>query len=120
VGSAPFDDRSGREISLPESGRTDSSIRPTIEEMLVCSLQGEVLHEWRCPNTTGRIGFLEFVSQKARQLAQSLPLGTFDRLEMNGTNGRAIAHLQPDRAMFLRTSRQPAPVKDATNSAQQP
>jgi CheY-like chemotaxis protein len=81
--------------------------RPQVDELLICSLQGEVLHEWHCANTTGRVAFLEFVSQKARQLAHSLPLGAFDRLEVNADDARAIAQIQPDRAFFLRTSRVP-------------
>jgi hypothetical protein len=51
------------------------------------------------------VGFLEFLSQKARQLAQGLPLGEFDRLEVNGESTRVVAQIQPDRALFVRTSR---------------
>jgi CheY-like chemotaxis protein len=80
------------------------STRPQIDELLVCSLQGEVLHEWKCTNTNGRVGFLEFLSQKARQLAQGLPLGDFDRLEVNNEAGRVVAQIQPDRALFVRAS----------------
>ena len=74
----------------------------------MCSLQGEVLHEWKCANPNGRIGFLEFVSQKARMIAEALPLGDFGRLEVNAVNTRMVAQLQPDRALFLRASRVPA------------
>ena len=89
-----------------EGGATrGSSTRPQIDELLVCSLQGEVLHEWQCTNTNGRVGFLEFLSQKARQLAQGLPLGEFDRLEVNGESFRVVAQIQPDRALLVRTSR---------------
>ncbi len=85
----------------------DQENRPQIDELLVCSLQGEVLHAWQCPNTNGRVGFLEFLSQKARQLAQGLPLGEFDRLEINGPLGRTVVQIQPDRALFVRISRRP-------------
>jgi CheY-like chemotaxis protein len=81
-----------------------ASVRPQVDEMLVCSLQGEVLHEWQCSNANGRVGFLEFLSQKARQLAQGLPLGEFDRLEVYGEHTRVVAQVQPDRALFVRTS----------------
>jgi hypothetical protein len=84
--------------------RADDSLRPQVEEVLICSLQGEVLHEWQCPNTTGRVSFLEFISQKARQLTQHLPLGAFDRLEANAPEGRVIAQIQPERALYLRVS----------------
>lgn len=82
----------------PESGR------PRVEEMLVCSLQGEVLHEFQCNNTNGRVGLLEFLSQKARHLAQGLPLGDFDRLEVIAADCRVVAQIQSDRGLFVRTS----------------
>ena len=89
-----------------DGGQQES--RPQIEELLVCSPQGEVLHEWQCANTNGRVGFLDFLSQKTRQLAQGLPLGDFDRLEVTGAGSRVVAQIQPDRALFVRISRQPA------------
>lgn len=96
----------GLESRLP--GETTGPPRPQVEELLICSLQGEVLHEWHCSNTTGRVGLLEFISQKARLLAHRLPLGTFERLESNGTDIRVVAQVQPDRALFLRLVRGPA------------
>ena len=86
--------------------------RPRVEELLVCSLQGEVLHEWQCSNTNGRVGFLEFLSQKACQLAQGLPLGGFDRIEVNSSTGRVVAQIQADRALFVRTSWSPIQSND--------
>jgi hypothetical protein len=92
------------------------SARPQVDELLVCSLQGEVLHEWQCTNTNGRVGFLEFLSQKARQLAQGLPLGEFDRLEVSGDGSRVVAQIQPDRALFVRTSQVPPEGVEGTVS----
>ena len=87
--------------------RGPETLRPQIEEMLVCSLQGEVLHEWRCANPNGRVGLLEFLSQMARQLAQGLPLGDFDRMEVNSPLTRMVAQIQDDRALFVRCGRVP-------------
>jgi len=111
AGSAGLDAR----IPLDKYGALDKSARPKVEELLVCPLQGEVLHEWQCSNTNGRVGFLEFLSQKARQLAQGLPLGDFERLEVNGAEIRVVAQIQSDRALFVRTSRVSAesPVNSA-------
>jgi CheY-like chemotaxis protein len=97
----------GPPATTPSSDRDPSdppASRPKVDELLVCSLQGEVLHEWQCSNTNGRVGFLEFLSQKAFQLAQGLPLGDFDRIEVNGPTGRVVAQVQADRALFVRTS----------------
>lgn len=90
--------------NLAPSSERSKELRPQVEEMLVCSLQGEVLHDWQCRNTNGRVGFLEFLSQKARQLAQGLPLGHFDRIEVLHGEGKVMAQIQADRALFLRTA----------------
>jgi CheY-like chemotaxis protein len=101
----------------PESGSRSPGSRPRVEEFLVCSLQGEVLHEWQCANTNGRVGFLEFLSQKARQLAQGLPLGDFDRLEVSHSTGRVVAQIQADRALFVRMSSMPAATENPADAA---
>ncbi len=79
--------------------------RPVVEEMLICSPQGDVLYEWKCKNTNPRINFLEFLSQKSRQIGQGLPLGHFDRLELSSAAGRVIARVHAHHALFVRTSR---------------
>jgi hypothetical protein len=95
---------SAEETSSQGAAARTPSTRPQVDELLVCSLQGEVLHEWQCANPNGRVGFLEFLSQKARQLAQGLPLGEFDRLEVHSEQSRVVAQIQPDRALLVRTS----------------
>ena len=104
------------EAPLQDDGGTvrGPSRHPQVDELLVCSLQGEVLHEWQCTNPNGRVGFLEFLSQKARQLAQGLPLGEFDRLEATDDSVRVVAQIQPERALFVRTSRVPAETSQGT------
>lgn len=91
---------------VPEPAPVEST-RPRTDELLVCSLRGEVWHEWKCANPNARVSFLEFVSQKARQLAAGLPVGEFDRVEVNAPDSRVVAQVQADRALFLRSSRVP-------------
>ncbi len=79
-------------------------LRPQVEELLVCSLQGEVLHEWKCNNANSRIGQIDALAHKALQLAQGLPLGDFDRIELTSPHSRIMAQVQSDRSTFLRTS----------------
>jgi CheY-like chemotaxis protein len=95
----------------PESAREGGGprgTRPQVTELMVCSLQGEVLHEWECSNPNGRVGFLEFLSLKSRQLGKGLPLGEFDRLEVSASDTRVVAQIQADRALFVRTAQVPA------------
>lgn len=76
--------------------------QPQTTELLVCSLQGSVLHEWQCVNTGARVDFLEFLSQKTRHMGQGLAMGGFDRLEARGNSGRLVVRLAADHALFLR------------------
>jgi hypothetical protein len=96
-----------------EESAVAESLQPRVEELLICSAQGDVLQAWQCANANGRVGFLEFLSRKARQLEQGLSLGEFDRLEINGEHERVIARIQPEWALFTRISRDPAPKAPA-------
>ncbi len=78
--------------------------RPKIEEILICSIAGEILYEWQCADHETRINLLEFVSQKARQITAGLGLGTLQRFETRGDNTRTITKLDPERAVFVRAS----------------
>ncbi len=97
------------EPALPEApaeqpGSPPAPIAVKVDELMVCSEAGDVLHSWQCPNTDLRISLLEFLSQKARLLQNVLPLGTFDRAEFNGEGARLVAQIGPGRGVVLRTS----------------
>jgi len=87
--------------------RVADTRRPKIDEVLICSSQGDVLYEWQCADANARIRFLQFLSQKSWQLRQGLPIGHFQRLEIEGTANRVVTHIDPDRALFVRVSRAP-------------
>ncbi|HKI71232.1 MAG TPA: DUF4388 domain-containing protein, partial [Verrucomicrobiae bacterium] len=82
-------------------------LRSKIDEMLICSTQGDVLYEWQCADVNARIRFLQFLSQKSWQLRQGLPTGHFERLEIEGMKHRIVTQIEPDRALFVRASRVP-------------
>jgi len=82
---------------------TQSSSRPKVEELLICSAHGEVLHQWQCRNVDVWVNFFEFVSQRAQRLAQALPLGKFDRLEILSGDSRAIMIIAADRGVMVKT-----------------
>jgi CheY-like chemotaxis protein len=80
--------------------------RPKVEEVLVCSAQGEVLYEWQCANTDLWVNFFEFVSQRGHRLAQALPLGEFNRLEIRSGGVRAVVIITNDRGVLVKTRRE--------------
>ena len=88
------------------------SKRPRTEEFLVCSTQGDVLYEWQCADSNVRINFLEALSQKARVIAQGLPLGSLERVEAFERQSRLVIQVEADRALFLRTGYSPVAVAE--------
>ncbi len=93
-------------VAVPHDGG-----RPQIEEMVLCTPQGEILYEWQCANTSARIDFLEFLSQKSRQISNGLALGHFDRLEARTPTVRVVTSIQPQHALFVRSSIVPLPAE---------
>lgn len=83
--------------------------QPKIEEILICTPVGEVLYEWQCAQTESRINFLEFMSQKARQISHGLALGPLERVETHGADSRTVTKIGPERAVFVRAQHTPQP-----------
>jgi CheY-like chemotaxis protein len=94
------------EAATPRS-EAGEVLRPKIDEFLICSAQGDVLYEWQCADVNARIRFLQFISQKSWQLRQGMPIGHFERLEIEGTRNRIVTQIETDRALFVRASRAP-------------
>jgi CheY-like chemotaxis protein len=88
-------------IVLP--GALDSS-KPEIAELLIISSQGDVLYDWKCEHVAQRVNFLEFLSQKSRQLGQGLPLGQFERFEVHGSKSRVVTQIDTDHALFVKAN----------------
>jgi CheY-like chemotaxis protein len=76
----------------------------TIEEILLCSGEGEILYEWKTAGIDRRMRLLSLLSSQADWLGRALPLGRADRLEISALTQRAAALLQPDRRVFVRSA----------------
>ena len=74
-----------------------------VEEVVLCSVGGEVLYEWQSAGMERRAHLLEMLSEKAAFFSKVLPLGHCDRLEIESTEGRILMLLQPDRRLFIRS-----------------
>jgi len=75
-----------------------------VAETLICSGQGDVLYAWQCREASTRIKLLQHIAQQTTQLGQLLPLGSFDRIEIQLAIGRVVAQVKPDRMIFVRTA----------------
>jgi CheY-like chemotaxis protein len=95
-------------VSEPEeelpSAPAAPELPPRVAETLICSGQGATLYTWQCPNINARVALLRQIAQCAAELGESLPLGNFDRLEIQLPDSRAIAQVQPDRMVFVRVA----------------
>ncbi len=77
--------------------------QPQVDELLILSSQGEIIYGWQCPNMDLWVNFFEFVSQRGQRLAQLLPLGDFDRLEIQSGGARAVVLLTPNHGVMVKT-----------------
>jgi CheY-like chemotaxis protein len=85
----------------------------SIEEMLVCTNQNDVLYEWRCAQTDLRLRCLDLLRHKAQQAARRLTIGATDRFDFQSTQGRLVVRLQGDTTILVRStaSERPPPPK---------
>jgi CheY-like chemotaxis protein len=72
-----------------------------IAETLICSGQGDVLYAWQCPDVNARVMLLQHIAQQTTRLGELLPLGSFDRLEIQLGTGRVVAQVKPDRMILV-------------------
>jgi CheY-like chemotaxis protein len=75
-----------------------------IMETLICSGQGRPLYQWQCYDANGRVELLKKISQYAARIGRLLPLGKFDRLEIQLHDSRVLAQLKPDRMVFVQVA----------------
>jgi CheY-like chemotaxis protein len=94
--------------SATESGAPPAAVPVRIDEVLLCSGAGEVLHEQGSAALEGSLGLLGQVEQQALQLCNLVPAGRFDRLEIITRTGRAVCQVQPHIRLLVRTTWQPA------------
>lgn len=92
----------------PEAAPEPSAAPATrVMETLICTGSGEPLYHADCADVNARVTLLQRIAEQAVHLAQMLPLGTFDRVEMQFTDERAIAQARLDRLVYVRTVTEP-------------
>ena len=103
----PCEPADGAEVAepQPEPDPPVIAMEPRrIDEVLVCSGRNEVLYAWQCQDIESRLKLIRSVEQKAELMAQRLPLGLVDRVEIEGPDGRVVAQIQPDRKLWVRSN----------------
>jgi CheY-like chemotaxis protein len=90
---------------------TTTGMQPSVQETMICSLNGGVLYAWNCPDAPGRVSLLEFITRRAHLMSSALRLGSFERFECAEKGARCVVRLDEDRAMFVKV--QAVPTGDA-------
>ncbi len=91
-------------VSDVKISTTAPDLAARVRETLICSGRGEPLYLWQCPNASARVTLLQNVAQQAAFLGQLVPMGNFDRLEIQLAGSRAVAQVKGDRMVFVRVS----------------
>ena len=68
--------------AVSESPATASAPSVRVAETLICGGQGKLLYEWQCADANARVALLMEIGQQASRAGRLLPLGKFDRLEI--------------------------------------
>lgn len=97
------DENAANESAAPEAPAAPPLPPARVVETLICSGAGEQLYQAECADVGARTALLQRIAQQGAQLAETLSLGTFDRLEMQFLYGRVVAQARPDRLVFVRT-----------------
>jgi CheY-like chemotaxis protein len=91
----------GSSIPALESRMTPSVISVRAVETLICGGTGKILYEWQCADAIARVALLMDIGQRAASVGRLLPLGKFDRLEIQLPASRAVAQVNPNRMVFV-------------------
>jgi CheY-like chemotaxis protein len=84
-----------------QSSTTGSALSVRVAETLICGGQGKLLYEWQCADANARVALLMEIGQQASRAGRLLPLGKFDRLEIQLPTSRAVAQVKPNRMVFV-------------------
>lgn len=90
---------------LPDAPPDDPAV-PVVNEIVICSEQGELLYAARSPQPQDRCVALLALMEVAGRLRALLPVGGLERVEFVSASGRMVARLHDGNGIFLRAGDQ--------------
>jgi CheY-like chemotaxis protein len=87
-------------VDIPPPPKTSSRLEGT----LVCTRTGEMLFDAAGDDSNPHVAWLKAMEQQALQLGEILPLGGFDRLETEITDGRVLGLSRANKLVYVRVS----------------
>ena len=88
-----------------------------VQDVLICSAFGEVLHERQCRHLADWLKVLEFVLPQAEQLGRLMTLGEFHRLHILTAGARVIVLASAEGSVMLRVNHGTAPAPAASGGS---
>ncbi len=85
-------------------GPAQSTTSSRLEGTYICTRNGETLFDVVGEDSGAHMTWLKQMEQQALQFGEILPLGGFDRMETEFTEGRVIALLRANKLVFVRVS----------------
>ncbi|HSH92965.1 MAG TPA: response regulator, partial [Roseimicrobium sp.] len=79
-------------------------LKPRVDEMLVCSSQGDVFYEWQSTESEKRVGFIRLLLEKSATLSTADSMGRLERADVLLSGSRMAIRLQKGAAVLVRTS----------------
>lgn len=78
--------------------------QPTIDEIVICTSQGESLFEWQSADSDQRVELARMLQRCGDELSRKLNFGRCDRVQSVGGVGRLLFQIQKDCTVFVRSS----------------
>ncbi|HWH69497.1 MAG TPA: DUF4388 domain-containing protein [Candidatus Sulfotelmatobacter sp.] len=78
---------------------------PQVKEILVCSSEGQPLHQSKCQNLTGRKEVCSALARTAKAVSERLPVGELKQLEIVDDQSRTIFMSEPDCNVLIGLAR---------------
>ena len=108
TGSGYMRDADGDRPDIPSNQRAEATIveeaynLDLLDEIVLCTSTGELIEERDSDDPEMRVDLVDFVAIKASQLGHELGLGAFTRLEIEGSDFRAVARVVHGMSGFAR------------------
>ena len=93
-----------RPAPTPAQPEPPAATARQIEEIVLCSGTGELLHEWKPKNVERRVRLLDALVGIAGSLAKNPLLARGDRLEVESPQSRTVLLLQPARRLLIQSA----------------
>jgi CheY-like chemotaxis protein len=102
LAGGPLDEK-GNVIAPAPAPKVETPERE-IQEIVLCSMTGELLYEWRTNQVEKQITLLDQMMNSSHAIGEALDWTRGERLEIESAGGRVVMLFQPDRKLLIRSA----------------